>query len=381
MIGVAFITAALIIVLSVFNGLEDLLHSLNNSFDPEIKIEATRGKSFPLTEGLLDSVKSIQGVAYVTEVIEDYAYVRYRTDNNNQVITLKGVSDNFIDQNRIPEANMVEGKLRLRENGLNFAIIGRGVQYTLSVAVGDNMFPLQMYYIRNTRATIDPSQMYSRMNILAGGVFSIVQQFDENYVIVPLDFAQQLLNYGNKRTALEIKTSPDANIFVVEKALQTRLGDAFNVLNHEEQHKDIYRLLKIEKLFTFLSFSVLLGIGSINIFFSLMMLALDKKRDISILSAMGASQGVIRNIFLYEGALIAATGALTGILLGAGFCLLQQRYGFISMGMENAVMDGYPMELRLPDLLYTLLVVSLVTFVISIRPAVLASRTASVEHL
>ena len=270
MIGVAFITAALIIVLSVFNGLEDLLHSLNNSFDPEIKIEATRGKSFQLTEGLLDSVKSIQGVAYVTEVIEDYAYVRYRTDNNNQVITLKGVSDNFIDQNRIPEANMVEGKLRLRENGLNFAIIGRGVQYTLSVAVGDNMFPLQMYYIRNTRATIDPSQMYSRMNILAGGVFSIVQQFDENYVIVPLDFAQQLLNYGNKRTALEIKTSPGANIFVVEKALQTRLGDAFNVLNHEEQHKDIYRLLKIEKLFTFLSFSVLLGVGSINIFFSLM---------------------------------------------------------------------------------------------------------------
>lgn len=381
MIGVAFITAALVIVLSVFNGLEDLLHSLNNSFDPEIKIEATRGKSFRLTEGLLDSVKSIQGVSYVTEVIEDYAYVRYRTDNNNQVITLKGVSDNFIDQNRIPEANMVEGKLRLRENGINYAIIGRGVQYTLSVAVGDNMFPLQMFYIKNTRATLDPSQMYSKMNILTGGVFSIVQQFDENYVIVPLEFAQQLLNYGNKRTALEIKTSAGANIFDVERALQTQLGDSFNVLNHEEQHKDIYRLLKIEKLFTFLSFSVLLGIGSINIFFSLMMLALDKKRDISILSAMGAPQNLIRNIFLYEGALIAATGALTGILLGAEFCLLQQRYGFISMGMENAVMDGYPMELRLPDLLYTLLVVSVVTFVISIRPAVLASRTSSVQHL
>src|SRR5690606_15695830 len=144
---------------------------------------------------------------------------------------------------------------------------------------------------------------------------SIVSQFDENYVIVPLEFAQQLLNYGNKRTALEIKTTPGANVFTVEKQLESLLGDTFNVLNHEEQHKDLYRLLKLEKLFVFLSFSVLLGIGSINIFFSLMMLALDKKRDISILSAMGAPERIIRNIFLYEGALIAATGAITGVLL------------------------------------------------------------------
>src|SRR5690606_12779987 len=213
MVGVAFITAALVIVLSVFNGLEDLLHTLNNSFDPEIKIEAARGKSFELTDGLLEKMKNISGVAHVTEVIEDYAYLRYRTENNNQVITLKGVSENFIDQNRIPEANIVEGNLRLRDNGINYAIIGSGVRNSLSVAIGDNMYPLQLYYIRNTRATVDPSQMYSKMNILAGGVFSIVSQFDENYVIVPLEFAQQLLNYGNKRTALEIKTTPGANVF------------------------------------------------------------------------------------------------------------------------------------------------------------------------
>ncbi len=381
MVGVAFITAALVIVLSVFNGLEDLLHTLNNSFDPEIKIEAARGKSFELTDGLLEKMKNTSGVAHITEVIEDYAYLRYRTENNNQVITLKGVSENFIDQNRIPDANIVEGNLRLRDNGINYAIIGSGVRNSLSVAIGDNMYPLQLYYIRNTRATVDPSQMYSKMNILAGGVFSIVSQFDENYVIVPLEFAQQLLNYGNKRTALEIKTTPGTNVFTVEKQLESLLGDTFNVLNHEEQHKDLYRLLKLEKLFVFLSFSVLLGIGSINIFFSLMMLALDKKRDISILSAMGAPERVIRNIFLYEGALIAATGAITGVLLGAAFCIMQQRFGFISMGMENAVMDGYPVAMRLPDFLYTLLVVSIITFIISIRPAVLASRTASVEHL
>ncbi len=381
MTGVAFITAALVIVLSVFNGLEDLLHSLNNSFDPEIKIEATKGKSFEVSPELIKKIEETKGVSYVTEVIEDYAYLRYRTESNNQVVTLKGVSENFIEQNRIPDVNIVEGELALQKNGINYAIIGNGVKYSLSIAVGDNMFPLQVFYIKNTRPGADPSQLYSKMNILAGGVFSIVQQFDENYVIVPLEFARDLLNYGDRRTAIEVKTEAKANIFDVEHRLQTILGDEFNVLNHEEQHKDIYRLLKIEKLFTFLSFSVLLGIGSINIFFSLMMLALDKKRDISILAAMGAAGGTIRNIFLFEGALIAAIGACSGLILGAAFCFLQARYGFISMGMENAVMDGYPIKMRAEDFLWTLTVVSVITFLISIRPAVLASKTASVQHL
>ena len=381
MIGVAFITAALVIVLSVFNGLEDLLHSLNNSFDPEIKIEASKGKSFEVTPEILQTIKSTDGVAFVTEVIEDYAYVRYRTENNNQVITLKGVSDNFIEQNRIPEENLIEGDLALKKDGVSYAIVGRGVQYALSIAVGDNMFPLQLYYIRNARNTLDPSQMYSKMNIVTGGVFSIVQQFDENYILVPLDFAQQLLNYGNKRTSVEIKTKKGADIFEVENRLQKSLGETFRILNHEEQHKDIYRLLKMEKLFTFLAFTLLLGIGSINIFFSLMMLALDKKKDISILSAMGAPERTIRNVFLVEGGLIAVIGATTGLLLGGAFCLLQQRFGVISMGMENAVMEGYPIKVDPLDFILTMVVVSIISFLISVRPAVLASRFSSIENL
>jgi lipoprotein-releasing system permease protein len=381
MIGVAFITAALVIVLSVFNGLEDLLHSLNNSFDPEIKIEASKGKSFEVTDALLASIRDTPGVEYVTEVIEDYAYVRYREESNNQVITLKGVSENFIEQNRIPAHNISEGELVLKKNGVNYAILGNGVKYALSVSVGDNMFPLQMFYIKSSRPTLDPSQMYSKMNIFAGGVFSIVQHFDENYVIVPLDFAQELLNFGDKRTSIEIKTTARADIFAVERSLEKVLGSAFNVLNHEEQHKDIYRLLKIEKLFTFLSFTVLLAIGSINIFFSLMMLALDKKRDISILSAMGAPHHLIRNIFLFEGALIASIGTFLGLVFGAAFCFAQQRFALVSMGMENAVMDGYPIKMAGLDFIWTMVVVSVITFIISIRPAVLASRTVSVQNL
>ena len=378
-LGVAFITAALVIVLSVFNGLENLLHTLNNSFDPQIKIEAAEGKSFLVSPELTKMLESVEGVEYVTEVIEDYAYARYR--EANQIVMLKGVSDNFIAQKRIPPENIVQGEFKLHENNINYAVIGEGINRTLSVNTGDNMFPLQLYYIKDVKNSLDPSQMYAQRNILSAGVFSIVQQFDENYVLVPLNFAQDLLNYGAKRTSIEIKVKPDANVFDVEKRLQAKLGNTFRVLNHEEQHEDLYRLLKIEKLFTFLAGTLLLAIGSINIFFSLMMLALDKKKDISVLASMGASQSLIRDIFLLEGALIAASGTLIGLVLGGGFCYLQQQFGLISMGMENAVMQGYPIKMLVTDFAFTLLVVSIITFLISIRPALQASRLSSVQHL
>ncbi|MBX2961361.1 MAG: ABC transporter permease [Cyclobacteriaceae bacterium] len=379
MVGVAFSAAAIIIVLSVFNGLGDLLRSLNNSFDPEIKIEATLGKTFSANDSLLNAIKAVDGVEVVTEVIEDYAYVRYR--DANQVITLKGVSENFVDQKRIDD-KIVAGEFKLSKEDVQYAIIGRGVQYTLSIAVGDDMFPLQVYYINDVKAgTLNPSRLYSRKNILVGAAFSIVQNFDENYVIVPLSFAQELLRYDDKRTSLEIKTKPGADVFTVQSRLKKVLGDKYTVLNHEEQHKDLYRLLKMEKLFTFLALSLLLGISSINIFFSLMMLALDKKKDISILAAMGADEGLIRKIFVTEGGLIAFGGALLGLILGGIFCWLQLNYGLISMGMETSVTEGYPIKVETIDFISTLAVVSVLTFLISWRPAVLASRSVSVHNL
>jgi lipoprotein-releasing system permease protein len=379
--GIAFSTAALIIVLSVFNGLEDLLRSLNNSFDPEIKIEASTGKSFESSPELIRKIKEIDGVDIVTQVIEDYAYLRYR--DFNQVVIIKGVSDNFLDQNRIPAENIVEGDLKLRDGPINYAIIGRGIQYTLSIATNDPLYPLQVYYINNvaSSAGLDPSKLYSRQNIVPGGVFSIVQTFDENYVIVPLRFTQELFNYENKRTSYEIKTTAGADVFKVEKEIQDAIGENFNVLNHEEQHKDLYKLLKMEKIFTFLSLTLLLVIGSINIFFSLMMLALDKKKDISILKAMGAHDSQIRNIFLAEGVLIAFSGAVLGLTLGIVFYWLQQKYGLISMGMETSITQGYPIKVKGLDFLITMLVITIITLLISLHPAKMASRIAATPHL
>ena len=378
--GIAFSTAALIIVLSVFNGLEDLLRSLNNSFDPEIKIEASEGKSFESSPAFVKKIEGIPGVEVVTEVIEDYAYLRYR--DANQVVIIKGVSDSFLEQNRIPKENVVEGELKLKEGPVNYAIIGRGIQYTLSIATNDPLYPLQVYYIKNVSSVgLDPSKLYARQNIIPGGVFSIVQNFDENYIIVPLRFTQELFNYGRKRTSMEVKTAAGADIFTVEQRVQEAVGDSFRVLNHEEQHQDLYKLLKMEKLFTFLSLTLLLIIGSINIFFSLMMLALDKKKDIAILKAMGAHDNQVRNIFLAEGVLIAFSGAFLGLALGMIFYWLQQRYGLISMGMETSITQGYPIKIKGLDFVVTLGVITIITVLISLKPAKMASGIAATPHL
>lgn len=375
------ITAAIIIVLSIFNGLGDLIHALNNSFDPEIKIVASKGKSFPVNQSLLRKIESVQGVEVVTEVIEDYAYARY--NNANQVVTIKGVSDNFMAQNRIPNESLVEGELRLKKNGTPRALIGYGVRNTLSISLEENFHLLQLFYVKKNikSGVLDPSKLYAQKGILPGGVFAIIQNFDENYIIVPLEFAQDLLDYENKRTSLEVKTDANISITQVEQQIQKALGPDFNVLNTEEQHQDVYRVLKLEKLFASVAAVLLLIIGSINIYFNLMMLALDKKKDITILASMGADTQLLKKIFITEGLLIAAIGTVLGLLLGAGIVLLQQNFSLISMGMNSSVVDGYPVKLALFDFIYVFLAMSTVTIFISSRPAALASRFVSIQNL
>jgi lipoprotein-releasing system permease protein len=332
-----------------------------------------------MRSGLRDSLQQIEGIEILTEVIEDYAYVRYR--DANQVVTLKGVGSNFIEHHRL-DNSIVQGELKLMEGKVPYAIIGQGVQYQLSVDLTDQTHAFQVYYIKNsTTHSIDPSKLYAQKSIMPRGVFSIVQNFDENYILVPLEFAKELLDYGNKRTSFEVKVKDGYDLYGVQKSLQAILGNSFSVLNPEEQHRDLYRLLKMEKLFTFLGLTLLLAIGSINIFFSLMMLAIDKKKDISILAALGADSKLVRKIFLFDGALISIIGAVSGLVLGGLFCWLHIRFGIISMGMASSITEGYPMKIVATDFWIILLVVTLITIAISARPAILAARSVSVQNL
>lgn len=379
MIGIAFSTAALVIVLSVFNGLEGLLRSLNNTFDPEIKIEASRGKSFEVTDSLLNKIKAVENVKVVTEVIEDYAYIRYR--EAEMAVTMKGVGSNFVDQHRL-DNSIVAGSLKLKDSLGNYAIVGRGVRYALSISVDESIYPLQVFYIKNVKSSvIDPSKLYSARSVMPGGVFMIEKNVDENNIFLPLDLVADLMDYGNKRTSLEVKTKEGANLTNVKSEIQKVLSEKFKVLTNDEQHQDIYRLLKLEKLFTFISLTLLILVASINIFFSLMMLAIDKKKDVSVLSALGSPSGLIKKIFLAEGSLIAFSGAIFGLLLGGIVCWAQQQFGLVGMGMDSSIVNSYPVEMRAQDFLSVSLVITTITLLISIYPASLASRSYSVQHL
>ncbi len=185
-------------------------------------------------------IQAIPGVEIVTEVIEDYAYFRYR--DADVIATMKGVSDNFIDQHRLDD-HIVDGTLKLKDSLGSYALMGRGIQYALSVSVKESISPLQVFYIKNAKsAQIDPSKMYSLRSIQPGAIFSIEKNIDENYVVLPLEFVKDLMNYGDKRTSLEIKILPNSNIKTIPKLpIQKKLGNDFSVLTNEEQHKRYFQ--------------------------------------------------------------------------------------------------------------------------------------------
>ena len=374
MFVVAVGTMALIIVLSVFNGLEDLLKSLYNTFDPEIKIEATVGKSFEVTPEFLEEIRNVEGVADLAEVIEDNAYIRY--NQSEMVATVKGISGSFLDNREVADA-IVQGSLKFEDesNDLDYAIVGRGIQYILNIAPNNDFFALQLFYPKDiSRGTIDPERMLNKKNIMIGGVFALEKQYDEKYVFVPLHFARDLLDYGNRRTSLEVKTTDQFTEEEVQEKLIALLGSDFTIKNSSEQHALILRTVKIEKLFVYLIFAFILSISSFNIFFALSMLAIDKKKDIGVLYSLGADNRLIRGIFLREGALISFSGAIFGIFIGFVVVLLQQEFGIVSMGLQTSVIGYYPVKMKVLDFVFTSLGIVVITLAASIRPAYMATK-------
>jgi len=372
MVALAVGSASLIIILSVFNGLEGLIRSLHNYFDPQLKIEAVEGKSFEVTDKFLSSIRDLEGVDIVTEVIEDNVYLSYR--NSTMVVKLKGVSDNFIDQHRLDE-RIVQGNLKLHENGINYAIIGVGVQYTLGIVNLKDLFALKVYYPnRKAKSIFNPQKLINTKSLLTAGVFAIEKQYDANYIFAPLDFAVDLMDYNNRRSYLEVKVKDGYSISNVQANIRYFLGDKFRVLNSDEQHKSLIRAVKMEKFIVFFIFSLIVAILSFNSFFSLTMLAIDKSKDISVLFSMGANNKLIKRIFFWESIIISTVGVVIGLFLGTIFCILQQQLGIIKLGMATSVMENYPVEVQLLDYIYILVVIVLITVLAAIKPSNLASN-------
>ena len=308
MLVVAIATMALVVILSVFNGLEGLLRDLYGAFDPDVKIESRIGKSFLATDSLIHSIKETEGVAEVVRVVEDNTYLKYETAE--MVGVLKGVSRNYLQVNRL-EQNIVDGQLKLWNGNLPMAVVGQGVQFSLALVPGNDFIPLQVYYPKNLRTrSLDPNAALSRRSLQVAGIFAIEKQFDEKYVLVPLEFMQDIMNYeDNQVTALEVTLKPGFGMASIDQ-LKNQLKDDYKVLSADEQHAVMLRTVEIEKLFVFITFSFILGVSSINIFFALSMLAIDKKRDLQMFFNMGATGQQVRAIFLAEGSIISVSGAI-----------------------------------------------------------------------
>lgn len=380
MVGVAISTMALVAVMSVFNGLEDLIRGLFSSFDSELQVSPVAGKTFVASEEWLNAIREVEGVEVITEVIEDNALLEYR--GNQHIARVKAVSDNYFDHERFSKGYFW-GDTTLGTTIRPGAILGRGVAFALSINLDDINSVLTIYYPKapKSAATLDPNQLYTAGQVEPRGFFSIEQGVDNEYILVPLDFFKEMLSYDQKRTALELKVASGYSISSVQEAVEAHLGAEFAVKNADEQHATLIRTVKLEKLVVFLTLTFILALASFNIFFSLSMLAIEKKKDLAVLKSMGAKNSLIRGIFLKQGALIAFSGAILGLILGLLLVGAQEKFGLISLGIASGVVDAYPVRIHWPDLGWISLAVVTITLLASWRPAWIAAQVDPLEEL
>lgn len=371
MLGIGIGTMALVIVLSVFNGLEDLNRKIFKSFDPDIRVSPKNGKSFVLDKAKISQIKALKDVWYVTEVIQDNALVKY--ENSQMVVTLKGVDDTF-QTHGVLKKSLVEGNFVLKKDSVDYAFIGGNVYGALNISLQNIIEPIEIWYPRNRNSiSLNPDDNINRQILNISGVYSL-EQFHDDFVYVPLEVAQRLTEYGDKRSAIEVQTKPNADIDKVQEAVKSILGEAFLVQNQDEQNASLFRAIKIEKLFIFVALLFIVGIASFNIFFSLTMLVIDKQQDLKTLFAMGADAGLVKRIFFSEGALVSFIGVIVGLVLGGIICFLQERFGIIKMGMESSIIDAYPVKMQLNDFLLTAISIIIITLLASYLPAKRAAK-------
>lgn len=358
---------ALIIVLSVFNGFEKLVLSLFNSFNPDIQITAKLGKTINLDTIPYTELKKINGINAIAEIIEENALLKY--GEKQYIATIKGVSSNYKNISGI-DTMIIDGKFALQQGDLNMAVLGAGVAYNLDINLNDYGKSINIYVPRKvTSSQIDISNAFSIKNIMPGGVFSIQQEFDEKYVLVPLRFAKELFEYEKKITALEISFKPNINKESTQKQIQKLLGDDYVIKNRYQQQELLYKIMKSEKWAVFIILAFILIIALFNIIGTLSMLILEKKKDVSVIWSLGADLKLIRKIFLMQGLIICVFGAITGLILGAFVCWLQQKFGFVSIQSSGTfVITAYPVKMIFMDFVLVLATVLFIGITASFYP-------------
>lgn len=371
MLGVFVGSAALIIILSVFNGFENIVLSMYNTFSPELRIEAAEGKAFDPADQRFLKLKNDGRIINYTEVLQEKALIRY--GKSQSIALVKGVSDDYTKGKVNIDSAISSGSFTLKYQGEDFAVIGSAIQNFLSVNLNDAFRNLDIYSPRKGAAnSLNPADEFNIMSIHPSGVFSVQQEFD-NMMIVPISFARQLLGEESKVSLIEINIKEGVSPDDFQEEVTKTLGKGFIVKNRSQQNELLYRILNSEKWAIFLILTFVLIIAIFNIIGSLTMLVIDKKKDIAILSSLGANNGLIRGIFFIEGMMISMLGCVFGMAAGFLFCVFQQYFGFIKMSGASFLVDSYPVVLKGTDFILvfgTVLLVSLIASAISSRLSV-----------
>lgn len=355
--GVTIGTMALIVVLSVFNGFEGLVVSLFNTFDPPLKVIPVKGKTFTSTAFPWQAIEAIEGVENATGIIEEKALLKY--GSKQFLATLKGVDDNYTEWTGL-DSMISEGVLLLKYKDQPLAIPGMGIAYYLGINLNNYDDLIEVYAPKRLASNYaNPENAFHRLDIRPSGIFSVQQDFDTKYMIVPLSFTRELFDYTDELTSVEISLSKDADMNAMQEKVKQVLGSSYTVKNRFEQQEVLYKIMRSEKFAIFLILSFILFIATFNVIGSLSMLILDKRKDISILYALGANNKLVQRIFMTEGILVAFSGAVAGMLLGALICILQQQFGLVKINAEGGsfLINAYPVLMDWKDFVTVFLVV------------------------
>ena len=368
--AVGVVTAAMVCVLSVMNGFGVMVEQLFSQFDPDIRIEAVSGKSFHDQGERFDALRQLSEVAMVSQSIEETALLQF--EDKQMPVRLYGVDSVFPTLTHI-ENIITEGHYEVYDGAFDRAVLGQGLAWQMGIGARF-ISPLQLYAPkRNAKVNmLRPDQSFNDEVCFIAGTFAVQQvKYDNEVMLVDIDLTRRLLDYGNYEvSALLIKVAPHTSVKQAKKAIQSLLGEGFAVLDRYEQQADFFRILRVEKLLTTLLLVFILLIASFNIIGSLSMLIIDKQTDIQTLSHLGANKKMIQRIFLFEGWLISALGAMVGLAIGLIVCLAQEHLGILKLGNGTEyVVSAYPVAVQTTDVLIVAAVVLTLGFLAAWIPA------------
>ncbi len=369
--GMSVGTIALITILSVFNGFEDLILSMYNSFNPDLKIMPVIGKTFIPDQEKVITLQGMDGINTISEVVEENALFRY--DDNEVIGTVKGVDEKYASISKMDSA-IIDGAFVLKQDSIDYTVIGAGIDLGLSVNLNNFFSPISIYSPkRGKKVVLQPEQAFNHKMAYPSGIFAIQLEFDMKYIFVSLDFARELLDYTKEVSHLEVNIDQNASLSVLQKETKNLFGEEFKVLNRLQQDEELYRVLNSEKWIIYFILTLVLLIAAFNMIGSLSMLIMDKAHDIGILKAMGISARSVRIIFMLEGLLQVFVGYIIGAILAIIICWAQVYFKIITIE-GSFVIDAYPVSLRFIDFILVFFTVLTIGFLASWFPAKRAAQ-------